>query len=97
MAALGGVCVGAAAAYLVWGGSSKPGRTDGNSAAADAERTAEFLGSQLDHHGLALAASKSPYFCDVKDYKLVLTKEEVRPGGYWERTCHVEHSVIILS
>jgi hypothetical protein len=86
-AALGGVAVGAAVATLCsWGCGSRGASSSSGTAqptgvaGAAAEREASFLGSQTDGEGLKLAESRSAYFNDVQDYKLILTKEEVREG-----------------
>jgi len=67
---LGGACAGAAAMYLMMGKNEDSAE----------KRESEFLASQRDRTGLPLAASKSSYFEDVADYKLLLTKEEIDLG-----------------
>jgi len=68
--ALGGACVGAGAALLY-----------SKATPIASKREKEFLALQTDAHGRTLhEGSESSYFSDVKDYKLLLTREEIDIG-----------------
>lgn len=74
--------MGAGAAYLLNSSTDTKGReeTPSNSTVVAEERCKEFLNAEVDWQGQHLAESTSTYFDGVKDYKLLLTKEEIQIG-----------------